>query len=136
MFMDRDIRWEQRFENFRKSLSNLERACTQESYNELELQGLVKAFELSYELAWKTLQDLFKERGYENILGPKPVIRQAFSDGLIADGELWSALHEARNLASHVYDQERAALLSDDVKRRFLPALQGLSRNLDSVRSK
>jgi len=33
----------------------------------MEEQGLIKSFEYTYELAWKTLQDLLKEKGYIDI---------------------------------------------------------------------
>ena len=83
-----DVRWVQRFSNYRKAVTNLDAALRQEFYNDLELQGLIKGFELCYELAWKTLQDLLRERGYADIAGPKPAIRQAFLDGLVNNGEI------------------------------------------------
>jgi len=35
-----------------------------DSLNDIEEQGLIKAFEYTYELSWKVLQDLLKERCY------------------------------------------------------------------------
>jgi nucleotidyltransferase substrate binding protein (TIGR01987 family) len=131
--MDQDVRWRQRFANFCRALENLERASIQDSYNELERQGYIKGFELCHELAWKTIQDVLRERGYEGISGPKPVIRQAFIDGLITDGELWATIHEARNLAAHTYDLERAVLLEREIKTRFLAAFQQLRTRLDGL---
>jgi hypothetical protein len=52
----------------------------------MEQQGLIKAFEYTFELSWKTLQDLLKHKGYRDILGPRPVIEQSFQDGYINDG--------------------------------------------------
>ena len=131
--MDQDVRWKQRFANYRKALENLEKASIQDSYNELERQGFIKDFELCHELAWKTLQDLLRERGYDDIAGPKPVMRQAFFDGLISDGELWGALHEARNLAAHTYDLERAILLEKEIKAQFLAAFRQLRTRLEGL---
>lgn len=53
-----DIRWKQRFISFNKAISQLERFVQTENLNEMEEQGLIKAFEYTYELSWKTLQDL------------------------------------------------------------------------------
>ena len=50
----------------------------EEELNEMEEQGLIKAFEYTYELSWKTLQDLLKDKGYTDIIGPKSVIEQSF----------------------------------------------------------
>jgi len=64
MYEEQDIRWLQRFSNFIKALSQLERFVQKEDLNEMEEQGLIKSFEYTYELAWKTLQDLMKEKGF------------------------------------------------------------------------
>jgi len=71
-------RWQQRFINFNKAFSQLERFMQEEELNEMEEQGLIKAFEYTYELSWKTLQDLLKDKGYTDIIGPKSVIEQSF----------------------------------------------------------
>jgi nucleotidyltransferase substrate binding protein (TIGR01987 family) len=128
-----DIRWIQRFANYRKSLDNLEEALQSRSYNKLELQGLIKGFELCYELAWKTLQDLLRERGYEEIAGPKPVIRQAFKDGLLRDGEVWNAIHEARNLASHINDLDLARQMEPKIRGGFADAFRALRARLEEI---
>lgn len=56
-----DIRWEQRFSNFKKALSKLGEVAaikTIDDLSELEKEGLIQRFEYTYELAWKTLQAL------------------------------------------------------------------------------
>jgi len=68
----------------------------------MEKQGLITAFENTYELNWKTLQDILKDKEYNNIAGPKPVIEQSFQDGYIIDGKVWIRLHKNRNLTSRI----------------------------------
>jgi hypothetical protein len=78
---EKDIRWEQRLSNFRKALAKLEEGIhtlKTEPLSELEKEGLIQRFEYTYELAWKTLQDLFKFKGYQDIAGPNPTLQQAF----------------------------------------------------------
>ncbi len=53
--MNQDIRWQQRFGNFKTAFAQLERFISKENLNEMEEQGLIKAFEYTYELSWKTL---------------------------------------------------------------------------------
>jgi nucleotidyltransferase substrate binding protein (TIGR01987 family) len=103
-----DIRWQQRFKNFNKTLSQLERFLQQGELNEMETQGLIKAFEYTFELSWKTLQDILKEKGYIDIVGPRPVIEQSFQDGYITDGKDWLLMLKSRNLTSHSYDEQTA----------------------------
>lgn len=52
-----DIRWKQRFENYKKALSMLQQFIDKGELSDLEEQGLIKAFEYTYELAWNTLKD-------------------------------------------------------------------------------
>ena len=93
MLTDPDVRWLQRLDNYRRALATLERALTtaaNRELSELEQQGLVKAFEFTYELAWNTLRDLLRSRGNSTvILGSRDAIRKAFSTGLIDDGPIW-----------------------------------------------
>ncbi len=103
-----DIRWKQRFANFNKAYSQLERFVKVEELNEMEAQGLIKAFEYTYELSWKTLQDLLKEKGYKDIIGPRPVIEQSFQDGYIYNGKAWMGMHKSRNMTSHTYNKKTA----------------------------
>jgi nucleotidyltransferase substrate binding protein (TIGR01987 family) len=116
----KDIRWQQRFSNFNKALTQLERFVKHSELNEMEEQGLIKAFEYTYELAWKTLQDLLKEKGYKDIIGPKPVIEQSFQDGYIEDGEAWMRMHNSRNLTSHTYNNETAAEIIKKIREEYL----------------
>ena len=53
-----EIRWMQRLENFSTALRQLDQACEQASYTNLERAGLVQTFMFSHELAWKVLKDL------------------------------------------------------------------------------
>ncbi len=43
--MEKDIRWVQRFNNYQKAFNQLERFVAVEQLNEMEKQGLIKAFE-------------------------------------------------------------------------------------------
>ena len=55
--MKKDIRWIQRFDNFKRAFARLSQAATlaqQRKLSELEEQGLIHAFEFTHELAWNT----------------------------------------------------------------------------------
>lgn len=129
---DEDVRWKQRFTNFRSSVSNLREALETQEPNKLERQGIIKAFELCYELAWKTLQDYLREIGYVDVAGPKPVIRHAFEAGLISDGEIWADMHRARNESTHVYNQEKAQKLEAEIREGFVEPLSRLAADLEA----
>lgn len=102
-----DTRSKQRFNHFEKALHLYEEAsATQDrKLSRLEEEGLIHRFEYTFELAWKCLQDLLQERGYENIRGPRPVIEQSFQDGISTNGPLWMEMLRARNETMHLYDE-------------------------------
>jgi hypothetical protein len=60
--MAEDVRWEQRFSNYRRALAQLESFLQPPSLNEREQQGLIKAFEYTFELAWNTLRSRLEQR--------------------------------------------------------------------------
>lgn len=126
-----DIRWQQRFANFNKAFNQLERFIFQEDLNEMELQGLIKAFEYTYELGWKTLQDLLKEKGYIGINGPRPVMEQSFQDGYISDGKGWMRMHKSRNLTSHTYDEQTAIEIVKGIRSEYFNLLKQLKIRLE-----
>lgn len=129
----KDIRWKQRFSNFQKALAKFEEAIAGNSKDRLAQEGLIQRFEYTFELAWKCLQDLLQERGLEEIRGPKPVLQQAFQDGLIHDGVLWMEMLRARNEASHLYDEKVFLKIYDQAKNAFLTPLQTLQQKLASL---
>ena len=130
-----DVRWHQRFVSFRKAFDNLARFKEVKELNELEKQGLIKAFEITWELSWNTLQDLLKEQGYQNISGPRPVIEQSFKDGYIAGGEAWMRMQISRNLTSHTYNQETADEIVEKIKVEYFDLFQKLKERLEQEKN-
>ena len=63
---------------------------------------------------------------------PSPAIRQAFKDGLIGDGEIWQAIHEARNLAAHTYDLDQARRLAAEIRSSYARAFRELRDRLQT----
>jgi hypothetical protein len=58
--MTEDIRWVQRFDNFKRAMKQLDNVMTligERELSELEEQGVIQAFEYNYELAWNVLKD-------------------------------------------------------------------------------
>ena len=58
-----DIRWKQWFSNYEKSFGELSAAVARGSYDKLSQAGLIQMFELTFELAWKTLKDKLEYDG-------------------------------------------------------------------------
>ncbi len=122
--MKETTRWQERFQSFSKALHQLEKALQQKNFSILEKDGVIKRFEFTVELAWKTLQDLLNERGYTNVKGPKPVIKQAFQDGVLEDGQAWIDMLNDRNKSAHLYDESAATEIFSKIQTQYFHCLQ------------
>ncbi len=121
---DQDIRWQQRFANFKKALRQLQGAVElseQRALSNLEKQGVIQAFEFTHELAWNVLKDYLQDQGNQSIKGSKDATREAFKVGLIVDGEQWMAMIQSRNISSHTYDEATAEELVDVIIKPYFP---------------
>lgn len=83
-----DIRWKQRYNNFKDALIFLKESTAKERLSELEKAGVIQSFEFTFELAWKTMKDYLNEKGV-NVIYPKDVIKEAFQSELIINGDVW-----------------------------------------------
>ncbi len=74
----KDIRWKQRFQNLKRAYAQLKDATFRcNKLNRLEQEGLVKRFEYTFELAWRTLKDYLDAQGVGADF-PRAVIKAAF----------------------------------------------------------
>ena len=127
-----DIRWIQRFNNYRKALARLGEAVAlseERDLSDLEQQGLIQGFEFTFDLAWKTLQDYLRHHKRPNDNGgPNVIIEQALADGIIKGDEVWKAMKKSRDLSSHSYNGETA----DDIAENILDTYHGLFIQLET----
>lgn len=127
-----DIRWQQRFSNYQKALAQLREFMAEPTLNKLEEQGLIKAFEYTYELAWNTLKDFLEYQGVAEIVGSRDAFRKAFSEGMVRDGHVWMRMIESRNRTTHTYNEATAKEIVEEVRKLFYPAFCELEKMLES----
>lgn len=135
MTKEKDVRWVQRFSNYCKALNQLEKFILKGDLSELEEQGLIKAFEYTYELGWNTLKDYLEYQGIANIVGSRDVIREAFKADLITDGEGWMQMLQSRNLTSHSYNEDTADEIVAAILDNYFDAFKALEIKLESLKS-
>jgi len=130
--MNDDIRWKQRFNNYVKALHLLEKVSLNEKndWDEIRILASVQAFEMVLELGWKLLKDYMQYQGLNFQPIPKEVIRQAFNQNILEDGQVWLDALEARKFTSHTYHEEIAADLVEEIAHKFLPAFVALQKIL------
>jgi len=90
--------------------------------------GVIQHFEFTYELCWKFMRRWLLEnvgRVYVDGISRRELFRLAAENRLIEDVDAWWIYHKARNLTSHIYNEETA----DDVfaaAEEFLPHAKAL----------
>ncbi len=123
---------ENKYDNFNKAVKRLNEAnisYRKNSENDIYQDALIKRFEFTFELGWKTLREFLIEQGYRlEILSPKGVIAFAYQEGILSDETLWLNMLEARNLTAHDYGRELSAEIADKISTRFCKSLSGLSK--------
>jgi nucleotidyltransferase substrate binding protein (TIGR01987 family) len=65
--------------------------------------------------------------------GPRPVIKEAFSAGLLRDGEGWINMLEDRNRTSHIYDENEARQIYERITSLHLGLLRQLPEQIGSM---
>lgn len=129
------IRWEQRFSNYRKALNQLQKFIDKGKLSELEQQGLIKAFEYTYELAWNVIRDYYEYQGVSGIQGSRDAFRIAFNRGLISDGETWMEMVSDRVQTVHTYIEETARRISDAIFQEYYPLFVQLRSTMEELLS-
>ena len=92
--------------------------------------GVIQRFEFTTELAWKACREKLLEDGYVNIDSPKATMRQAYAAGLIDDEETWLSLLQARNLSSHMYSEEQAEQIFEQIVQTYVALFEKLRQAL------
>lgn len=121
-------RWVQRFENFEKALDNFKATIgciKKEGLNKIYTMALIQAYEIAFELAWKTLKDYLEYNGIKTDT-PRETIKEAFQKNIINNGQIWIEMMEARNKTLHTYREEFARELVSEILNNYAPLLDEL----------
>ncbi len=132
--MTEDLRWQQRFENYQKALSQLNSAVTllrKLGLSDLEKQGVIQTFKFTYELGWSLLKDYLQWQGIENIVGARDAIRESFKSGLISEGHAWMEMLQDRNRSVHTYNEKTANAILENIDRKYLAGFKSLKQVFD-----
>ncbi|MEX0968141.1 MAG: nucleotidyltransferase substrate binding protein [Bacteroidia bacterium] len=133
MLNQKDIRWIQRFSKYKKALSQLEKFIDKGTLNELEQQGLIQAFEYTFELAWNTIKDFYEYQGEEGIQGSRDAFRMAFRRELIANGDAWMEMIKSRQLTVHSYNEETANEIAEQVQDSYIHEFMKLRSSFEEI---
>lgn len=119
-----------KFENFSRTLENLEIAAQKENYSLLEETGLIAMFEICFEQSWKVLKEILENEGYrESKTGsPRQILKLAYSAGILNNEEIWLEILNDRNILLHVYDSNKVQSTIVKIKEKYLSAFKSLKK--------
>ena len=124
-----------KFENFLGSLAVLSGADKNlASQNEIYRTGIIGQFNLTFELAWKALQETLRFHGVagaENC-SPREILKLGFAHSFVDDEKNWLAMLKARNLSVHIYSEVDAGELVKAIFEIYIPTFQKFSGKLKS----
>jgi len=148
--MEEDIRWQQRFSNYRKALLKLTEAIkiidlknnddteninVKESIVKVLEEGLIQRFEFTHELAWNVMKDFAEFQGNFNIKGSRDASREAFKMKLIQDADSWMDMIKSRNDTTHTYNEETAEEIVGKINEVYYPLFIEFERNMEGLRT-
>ena len=125
-------KYDQKLGKFIEATKRLEEALNEyEKYAiSSSRDGVIQRFEFCTELAWKSTREYLLSEGYVDINSPKTVMKQAYADNLIEDDEAWLELLYSRNLTSHIYDDNTASDIFNNIKNKYLHLFKELIAKL------
>ena len=122
-----------KYESFAGCLSVLEQADRElAAKNEIYRMGIIGQFNLTFELAWKSLKETLELYGVAEAAtgSPREIFKAAYKLGWLKDEKVWLDMLKKRNVAIHVYDEERALTVMEMVFSTYIAALQDLREEL------
>lgn len=148
---EQDVRWEQRFSNFRKAFTKLTKTVnlvkdryfvngkfdesTLNDTDDIVIEGLIQRFEYTHELAWLVLKDFIMAQGNAKIYGSKDATREAFQLDLIQEGDVWMGMIESRNRTSHTYNEEVAREIFLAILNQYYFAFMRFEKTIQKIQN-
>lgn len=117
------------FGRFKEAYSRLKEAINIKEESDIKRDAVIKRFEFSYELLWKTYKKIARLQKLD-YFSPKACFQFAFKSGLIEDEELFLEIIDARNKTTHVYSEEEAKKIYNFVKEKVINAFDAAEKKI------
>lgn len=112
------MKMNRRLAQFERSYERLQEAVNIPLDQPLALDGTIQRFEFTFEIAWKTVKAYLEDQGIV-CYSPKTCLKEAFLMNWIGEEEPWLSLLQARNMTSHVYNEEIAMDIYKEIKKNY-----------------
>ena len=100
--------------------------------NDIYRTGVIGQFNLTFELAWKALQEMMRLHG---VLGaetgsPREILQLGYQYGFINDSTVWLLMLKKRNTSVYIYNEEQVDEMILLIRDSFIPAFVKLEEIL------
>lgn len=127
------LQFMKKLDNFTNCLSILANADFKlAETNDIYRTGIIGQFNLTFELAWKTLQEIMRMHSVEgaSIGALREILQLAYKIGFINDSEVWLLMLKKRNTAVHIYNEDEVNEMIILIRDSFIPAFITLKDTL------
>lgn len=128
-----------KMDNFLNCLDVLKQAdFSLAAENEIYRTGIVGQFKLTFELAWKALQQVLRVHGVQEAEtgSPREILQLGYKVGFIEDSSVWLLMLKKRNLSVHLYNEADIDELLILIRDKFIPAFWQLGKMLQQKLAK
>lgn len=91
--------------------------------DDLDRDGVIKRFEFTFELFWKTIKVLLEHEGF-GCAGPRSCIKEGARRGMTVEGDALLDMLEDRNRLSHIYDEAMAQAIFERIKGTYVTLME------------
>lgn len=118
-----------KLDNYLRCLDVLKNADFSKAQDdEIYRTGIVGQFNLTFELAWKALQEVLRIHGVSGAEtgSPREILQLAYKVGFLSDPETWLLILKKRNTFVHIYNEDEIDELIILIRDSFVPAFEKL----------
>ena len=100
--------------------------------NDIYRTGIVGQFNLTFELAWKALQEIMRKHSVEESPtgSPREILQLGYKIGFINDPETWLLMLKKRDTSVHIYNEDEIDELILLIRDSCIPAFTVLKDTL------
>ena len=114
---------------FRQAFKTLKEGVLS-SQDQLQKDGVIKRFEYTYELLWKTLKAVLEEKNRE-AGSPAECLEESLQQGWLKDEHVYKRMLKDRNSTVHGYDQEVADQIFRRIRKEYVRAFEKAIQSLE-----
>ena len=127
------LQFMKKLDNFTNCLSILANADFKfAETNDIYRMGIIGQFNLTFELAWKALQEIMRLHSVEEATtgSPREILQLGYKIGFINDSQVWLLMLKKYNTSVYSYNEDEVDEMIVLIHDSFIPAFTALKNIL------